>query len=62
MSAGCMETPGDPGPGTGAGPGSFSGAGLWNVAVEQFCAVSVAGRRRVRLPDASASRFRRHAE
>jgi hypothetical protein len=55
MSAGCMETPGYPGQGTHVGPGSFSGAGPWNVAVEQSCAVSVAGRRRVRLPGASVT-------
>jgi len=43
MSAGCMQTPGDPGRGTDASPDHPAGTGPWNVAVEQSCAVSVAG-------------------
>jgi hypothetical protein len=50
------EDPGGPAPGDGASPGSSSGTGPWNVAVDQSCAVSVAGAqegaaaRRVRIP------------
>jgi hypothetical protein len=52
----CMETPGDPGSGTGASSESSSGTGPRDVAVEQSCVVSVAGTqegvaaRRVRIP------------
>jgi hypothetical protein len=56
MPAGCIETPCVPGPGDGCRPGSSSGTGLCNVAVEHSCAVSVAAAqegaaaRRVRIP------------
>jgi hypothetical protein len=51
-----METPSDPGRGTDASPDHPAGTGPRNVAVEQSCAVSVAGAqegaaaRRVRMP------------
>ena len=62
MPAGCMETPGDQGPGDGRQPGIIQRGRPWNVAVGQSCAVSVAGAQEVRLPGASASQSRRHAE
>jgi hypothetical protein len=41
--AGCMATPGDPGPGRTPARDHPAGPGPGNVAVEQSCAVSVAG-------------------
>jgi len=43
MSAECMETRAIRGRGTDASPDHPAGTGPWNVAVEQSCAVSVAG-------------------
>ena len=43
MSAGCMATPGDPGPGRTPARDHPAGTGLCNVVVERSCAVSVAG-------------------
>jgi len=57
MPAGCMETPGNPGPGSDASPDHPAGTGPWNVAVGQSCAVSDAGAQegaaagRVRIPN-----------
>ena len=43
MSAGCMQTSGDPGTGDGRQPGIIQLGRPWYVAVEQSYAVSVAG-------------------
>jgi hypothetical protein len=62
MPAGCIETPCVPGPGTDAGQDHPAGPGSvtsrWSIPVRYRSP----GRRRVRLPGASASQFRRRAE
>jgi hypothetical protein len=43
MPAGCMATPGDPGPGRTSAGDHLAGTGPCNVVVGRSCAVSVAG-------------------
>jgi hypothetical protein len=62
MSAGCMATPGDPGPGRTPARDHPAGTGLCNVVVERSCAVSVAGAQGGAVARRVRSQFRRYAE